>query len=45
MEGRKKKKRDKLREEKTLCIWYETIFSQKTKGLEWNANKMLINKI
>lgn len=41
----KKKKRHKLREEKTLSIWYETSYSKVTRGLEWVVNKVWVSKI
>lgn len=42
---RKEKKREELREEKTLFILYETSFSKLIRGLEWDVSKMLIIKI
>lgn len=42
---KREKKRHKLREEKTLSIWYETSYSKVARGLEWVAKKMWINKI
>lgn len=40
---KEKKKSDQLREENPLFIGCETSFSILTRGLEWDAGKMLIS--